>query len=89
MGQAKWMFWAIILTLGFHYKILAQDSIVPQAKSKKASSVKISKAASDLKESLDSNDELKIARNYEVLAKGFIDKEDFARAEEYLKKALW
>jgi two-component system, sensor histidine kinase YesM len=88
MGQAKWMFWAIILTLGFHYKILAQDSIVPQAKSKKASSVKISKAASDLKESLDSNDELKIARNYEVLAKGFIDKEDFARAEEYLKKAL-
>lgn len=82
------MFWAVTLMLGFQYEMLAQDTIVPQARSKKASSAKISKAAADLKESLDSNDELKIAKNYEVLAKGFTEKEDFVRAEEYLKKAL-
>ena len=41
-----------------------------------------------MKESLDSNDEFKIAKNYEVLAKGFLEKEDYARAEEYFKKAL-
>lgn len=88
MKRVNWMFWIVILMLGFQCEMLAQDTIVPQAKNKKASSVKISKAASDLKESLDSNDELKIAKNYEVLAKGFTDKEDFVRAEEYLKKAL-
>lgn len=88
MKRVVWIFYTLILMLGFQSEILAQDTIVPQAKSKKAASVKISKAAADLTESLDSNDELKIAKNYEVLAQGFIDKEDFPRAEEYLKKAL-
>ncbi|MES2812196.1 MAG: histidine kinase [Bacteroidota bacterium] len=88
MIRVKWVFWIVVFLLGFQYEILAQDTIVPQSKSKKAVPVKISKAAEDLKVSLDSNDELKIAKNYEQLAKGFTDKEDFARAEEYLKKAL-
>lgn len=89
MKPVNWIFWAVVFVLGFQSEMLAQqDSIVPQPRSKKASSAKISKAAADLKESLDSNDELKIAKNYEVLAKGFTEKEDFVRAEEYLKKAL-
>ena len=74
MKRIVWIIYTVILMLGFQVKLLAQDSIVPQAKSKKANSVKISKVAADLKESLDANDELKIAKNYEVLAKGFIDK---------------
>ena len=89
MKPVKWIFWAVVFVLVFQSEMLAQqDSIVPQLRSKKASSAKISKAAADLKESLDSNDELKIAKNYEVLAKGFTEKEDFVRAEEYLKKSF-
>ncbi len=88
MIRVRWVFWTVIFLLGFQCEMLAQDTIVPQSKSKKASSVKISKAADDLKESLDSNNELKIAKNYEALAKGFAEKEDFVHAEEYLKKAL-
>lgn len=87
--RVSWMFWTVVFVLGFQFEMLAQqDTIVTQSKSKKAASVKISKAADDLKESLDSNNELKIAKNYETLAKGFSDKQDFAKAEEYLKKAL-
>ncbi|SHI36579.1 Histidine kinase [Flavobacterium terrae] len=83
------MFWTVVFVLGFQFEMVAQqDSIVPKYKSKKAYPVKISKAADDLKESLDSNNELKIAKNYETLAKGFSNKQDFAKAEEYLKKAL-
>lgn len=89
MMRLNWMFWTVVFVLGFQFEIVAQqDSIVPKYKSKKAYPVKISKAADDLKESLDSNNELKIAKNYETLAKGFSDKQDFAKAEEYLKKAL-
>lgn len=87
--RLNWLFWTVVFVLGFQFEMLAQqDSIVPKYKSKKAYPVKISKAADDLKESLDSNNELKIAKNYETLAKGFSDKQDFAKAEEYLKKAL-
>lgn len=89
MMRLNWMFWTVVFVLGFQFEMVAQqDSIVPKYKSKKAYPVKISKAADDLKESLDSNNELKIAKNYETLAKGFSDKQDFAKAEEYLKKAL-
>lgn len=89
MMRLNWLFWTVVFVLGFQFEMLAQqDSIVPKYKSKKAYPVKISKAADDLKESLDSNNELKIAKNYETLAKGFSDKQDFAKAEEYLKKAL-
>jgi len=53
-----------ILMLGFSSEALAQDTIKPVMKSKKVSVSKISKAADDLKESLNSNDELGIAKNY-------------------------
>ncbi len=86
--RLKEMVLAGILMLGFSSEALAQDTIKPVMKSKKASVSKISKAADDLKESLNSNDELGIAKNYENLAQGFIDKEDYAKGEEYLKKAL-
>lgn len=86
--RLKEMVLAVILMLGFSSEALAQDTIKPVMKSKKTSVSKISKAAEDLKEALDSDDELGIARNYENLAKGFIDKEEYAKGEEYLKKAL-
>lgn len=86
--RLKEMVLAGILMLGFSSEALAQDTIKPVMKSKKVSVSKISKAADDLKESLNSNDELGIAKNYESLAQGFIDKEEYAKGEEYLKKAL-
>lgn len=55
---------------------------------KKSGSKKMSKAVSDLEMALKENDEQKIAKNYEVLAKSFIDKGDYPKGEEYLKKAL-
>jgi tetratricopeptide (TPR) repeat protein/anti-sigma regulatory factor (Ser/Thr protein kinase) len=86
--QLKWKVLSWILLLGFTTGVWAQDTIQPIPKSKKAVSSKISKAADDLKESLDANDEFKIAKNYENLAQGFIDKGEYAKGEEYLKKAL-
>ncbi|ESU28157.1 putative regulator of cell autolysis [Flavobacterium saliperosum S13] len=88
MMRLKAMVFGGILLLGFGMEASAQDTIKPISKSKKASVSKISKAADDLKESFDANDELGIAKNYENLAQGFIDKEDYAKGEEYLKKAL-
>ncbi|WP_442787156.1 tetratricopeptide repeat-containing sensor histidine kinase [Flavobacterium suncheonense] len=86
----KLVFFAFIfLSLNLTFEASAQDSIQPSAtRSKKAASYKISKAADDLKESLDANDEVQIAKNYEKLADGFLEKGDNAKAEEYLKKAL-
>jgi lipopolysaccharide biosynthesis regulator YciM/anti-sigma regulatory factor (Ser/Thr protein kinase) len=69
----------------FPSEAMAQDTIV---KSKKVAKAKMVKAADDLKQSLDENDEAQIAKNYEKLAQEFIDKDDLAKAEEYLKKAL-
>lgn len=66
-------------------EVKAQDTIVP-IKQQKTS--KINQAASQLKNSLDVNDEVQIAKGYEALAKGFMDKGDVAKSEEYLKKAL-
>lgn len=66
-------------------EVKAQDTIVP-IKQQKTS--KINQAATQLKNSLDVNDEVQIAKGYEALAKGFTDKGDVAKGEEYLKKAL-
>lgn len=89
MSQKLAFFSFIFLLLNFGFEVSAQDTIQSSAtKSKKAATYKISKAADDLKESLDANDEVQIAKNYEKLADGFIDKGDNAKAEEYLKKAL-
>jgi two-component system, sensor histidine kinase YesM len=86
--RLNWIIVYVFCLLFVGYDVSAQDTIAPVFKNKKSASSKISKAADDLKESLDSNDESKIARNYEKLATGFTDKGDFAKAEEYLKKAL-
>ena len=80
----KCMILSCFLLLNFSFEASAQDTLI---RAKKNIS-KISKAADELKESLDSNDELKIAKNYESLAQGFIEKGDEAKGEEYLKKAL-
>lgn len=71
-----------ILLIPFGLK--AQDS-VPK---KKETPAEIKKAATNLERSLIENDNFKIARNYELLAQGFIDKDDLAKAEESLFKAL-
>lgn len=65
--------------------LLAQDTVKKtQARSKS----KINRTADKLEKSLDENDEVKIAINYESLAQNFIDKNNNSKAEEYLKKAL-
>jgi two-component system, sensor histidine kinase YesM len=64
---------------------LAQDTIKKKQVQTKS---KINRAADELKKSLDENDEVKIAKNYEILAEGFTEKGDNPKAEEYLKKAL-
>jgi tetratricopeptide (TPR) repeat protein len=49
----------------------------------------VSKAAKDLRKSLSSDDdELKTATHYEALAKELTDQNEYAKAEDYLKKAL-
>ena len=63
--------------------VKAQDS-VPK---KKETPAELKKAATNLERSLIENDNSKIARNYELLAQGFVDKDDLAKAEEYLIKA--
>lgn len=67
--------------------VLAQQDSTVARKAMKGSS-KINSTANELKKSLDANDEEKIAKNYEKLAEGFIDKGDNIKAEQYLKRAL-
>lgn len=62
----------------------AQDG-VPK---KKETPADLKKAANNLERSLIENDNSKIARNYELLAQELDDKDDLAKAEEYLFKAL-
>lgn len=59
------------------------------AQGKKGNSYPVSKAAGELKKSLSRNDnDLQTAIHYEALAKELTDKSEYARAEDYLKKAL-
>ena len=55
---------------------------------KKETPADLKKAATNLERSLIENDDSKIAANYEILAQEFVDKDDFAKAEEHLFKAL-
>ncbi len=64
---------------------LAQDSVT--YRSKKGGYTKVSRAAEELKKSLDGDDEERTARRYENLAKELFDNGEYAKAEEYLKKA--
>lgn len=64
--------------------VKAQDSV----SKKQETPAEIKKAANNLEKSLTGNDKTKIARNYEILAQGFIDKDDLPKAEETLFKAM-
>lgn len=79
----------LLLTILFNLLIAsgmqAQESVTPQ---KKENAPELKKAASNLEKSLLENNDLKIAANYELLAREFADKEDLAKTEEYLFKAL-
>lgn len=59
------------------------------AQGKKGSGYPVSKAARELKKSLSRDDnDLQTAIHYEALAKELTDKSEYAKAEDYLKKAL-
>ena len=70
--------------------LLASTGVMAQegASQKKETPPEIKKAVNNLEKSLLENDNSKIARNYELLAQEFEDKEDLAKAEEFLFKAL-
>ncbi|WP_284650824.1 tetratricopeptide repeat-containing sensor histidine kinase [Flavobacterium terrisoli] len=68
------------------FEAKAQDTI--KKKQSQPVQKKFSQKAVELKESLDSNDEAKIAKSYEDLAQGFSQKGNVVKAEEYYKKAL-
>jgi two-component system, sensor histidine kinase YesM len=70
----------------FSQQTIAQSA--PIKKSEKSKQGKMSKVADDLSNSLDENDESKIAQNYEKLANEFLNNGDNAKAEEYFKRAL-
>jgi two-component system, sensor histidine kinase YesM len=74
----------LILFLPFLFvnTCFAQDTIV------KRQQRNLNSAADDLKKALDKKDELRIAINYELLAKEFSKKGENAKAEEYFVKAL-
>lgn len=74
----------LLLLLQIPAELKAQET----APKKKEAPAELKKAATNLEKSLLENDNSKIAYNYELLAQGFIDKDDFAKAEENLFKAL-
>ncbi|KFF07580.1 regulator of cell autolysis [Flavobacterium reichenbachii] len=76
----------LCLVLLFPHRVIAQAS--PVFKNEKSKKVKITKAAEELSNSLDENDEAKIAQNYEKLANEFLNNGDNSKAEEYFKRAL-
>ncbi|HEU4791587.1 MAG TPA: histidine kinase [Flavobacterium sp.] len=78
-------FFFLFATLLFPFGTMAQDSL---SKSKSMPAMKMSKVTKDLKKSLEVNDEAQIAQNYERLANEFQNKGDYAKAEEYFKKAI-
>lgn len=62
---------------------------IAAAQGKKGSGYPVSKAARELKKSLSRDDnDLQTAIHYEALAKELTDKSEYAKAEDYLKKAL-
>lgn len=80
---------SFLITILFNLLIAAgmqaQEGVAPQ---KKENAPELKKAASNLEKSLLENNDLKIAANYELLAREFADKEDLPKTEEYLFKAL-
>lgn len=78
---------AIFLVMLFGFQsLMAQDTIKKKIPPTKTNSV--SKKAVELKEALSKDEsDLQIAQRYEALAKQLSAKGDYAKAEEYLKKA--
>lgn len=85
MHQVIKAFTCLFLLFLLPMEVKAQDTILKKMEQRKS---KLNSAATSLKNSLDVNDEVRIAKGYEALAQGFIDKDDNPKAEEYLKKAL-
>ncbi len=78
------MFVSILMFVLTH-DCMAQDTIRYKKKNSKS---KIANVSKELQNSLNDNDELNIAKNYEKLAQEFALKNNNSKAEEYLKKAL-
>lgn len=77
----------LVLLFGFQ-SLMAQDTIKKKILPTKTNSV--SKKAVELKEALSKDEsDLQIAQRYEALAKQLSAKGDYAKAEEYLKKAKY
>lgn len=82
MRNRKITYILVVLSL-MSFQIKAQDTI----KDKK-SKVSLSSSVKKLEKSIDANDAYKTAKNYEELALVYQKKSDFAKAEEFYKKAL-
>jgi len=86
MMKIKWTFFFFLLLFGMK-AAMAQDTIKKKSK-QSPKEYNLNQAASELKKSLseDEND-LQTAQKYEALAKQLSAKGQYAKAEEYLKKA--
>ncbi|WP_447635680.1 tetratricopeptide repeat-containing sensor histidine kinase [Flavobacterium microcysteis] len=84
--KTKWTFFFFLLLFGMK-AAMAQDTIKKKSK-QSPKEYNLNQAASELKKSLseDEND-LQTAQKYEALAKQLTAKGQYAKAEEYLKKA--
>lgn len=84
--KIKWTFFFFLLLFGMK-TVTAQDTIKKKSK-QSPKEYNLNQAASELKKSLseDEND-LQTAQKYEALAKQLSAKGQYAKAEEYLKKA--
>lgn len=86
MMKTKWIFFFFLLLFGMK-TVMAQDTIKKKSKQSQKE-YNLNQAAAELKKSLseDEND-LQTAQKYEALAKQLSAKGQYAKAEEYLKKA--
>lgn len=86
MMKTKWTFFFFLLLFGMK-TVMAQDTIKKKSKQSQKE-YNLNQAAAELKKSLseDEND-LQTAQKYEALAKQLSAKGQYAKAEEYLKKA--
>ncbi|OJX51164.1 MAG: regulator of cell autolysis [Flavobacterium sp. 38-13] len=84
--KTKWTFFFFLLLFGMK-TVMAQDTIKKKSKQSQKE-YNLNQAAAELKKSLseDEND-LQTAQKYEALAKQLSAKGQYAKAEEYLKKA--
>ncbi|OYU82317.1 MAG: regulator of cell autolysis [Flavobacterium sp. BFFFF1] len=89
MSHLRHTFYSLLLLLLIPASVRPQDTVKKlQPPEEKKVKSKTNSVARELKDSFEKNDQQRIARNYEALAETFIKKEDYAKAEEYLKKAI-